>query len=94
VFLLSETNEFGITWSNFGINITNYNILTNITMNILNIVIFLFLGLYCDIMVPNDSKKGMLISIKNMCKKRHFFRQELCSEVIEQPSLEPISLIQ
>ncbi|KAL4489354.1 hypothetical protein ABPG72_019009 [Tetrahymena utriculariae] len=57
VFLISESSKKGIQWSNLNDEIDNYSVAINIYMNIINISIFIVLGLYFDQVFPNDFGK-------------------------------------
>ncbi|EAR81921.2 ABC transporter family protein (macronuclear) [Tetrahymena thermophila SB210] len=57
VFLISESSKKGIQWSNLTEEIDNYSVFINIYMNLINIFIFIILGLYFDQVFPNDFGK-------------------------------------
>ncbi|KAL4478578.1 hypothetical protein ABPG74_006813 [Tetrahymena malaccensis] len=57
VFLISESSKKGIQWSTLNDEIDNYSVAINIYMNIINIFIFIILGLYFDQVFPNDFGK-------------------------------------
>jgi len=54
VFLLVESEGVGITSSNLDRMVNNYNVGTSIGFNHLNVIIFLFLGMYLDQVFPNE----------------------------------------
>ncbi|EAR86885.2 ABC transporter family protein (macronuclear) [Tetrahymena thermophila SB210] len=57
VYLLIESQQKGITWSNLDFQIENYSVLTNFYMNIINIIIFFVLSIYLDQVFPNEFGK-------------------------------------